>query len=123
MKESLNKEKLGHDVCLLGALVLLALLIFVFFRLKSGQDGSELLITVSGEEVIREKLVPGKEYRIESEDGGYNIIKTVSLQNGETGIICTDANCPNHDCIEKGLVTETGIPVICLPHRLSAKIL
>ena len=33
-----------------------------------------------------------------------------------------EADCPNHDCVEKGAVTKTGQIILCLPHKLAVTI-
>ena len=33
-----------------------------------------------------------------------------------------EADCPNHDCVEKGAVSKTGQIILCLPHKLAVTI-
>lgn len=34
----------------------------------------------------------------------------------------TEADCPNHDCVEKGAIDRQGQIILCLPHRLSVTV-
>lgn len=34
----------------------------------------------------------------------------------------TDADCPNHDCVRQGAITDGRVPIVCLPHRLVIQI-
>ena len=33
-----------------------------------------------------------------------------------------EADCPNHDCVEKGAIAKTGQIILCLPHKLSVTV-
>ena len=37
-------------------------------------------------------------------------------------ISVTEADCPDHVCIYQGRLTGSGIPIICMPHRLVIEI-
>ena len=34
----------------------------------------------------------------------------------------TDADCPGHDCVKQGAITDGVIPIVCLPHRFVIQI-
>ena len=44
--------------------------------------------------------------------GGYN---TVTVKGGKIAV--TDADCPDHYCMERGFC-DSGTPIVCLPHKL-----
>lgn len=50
---------------------------------------------------------------IESEEGGRNEIE---ICPGSIGII--SANCPDKLCVRQGFITDSRLPVTCLPNRL-----
>lgn len=50
-------------------------------------------------------------------DSGYN---TISVNNGKISV--TDADCPDKVCINTGSISNGGVPIICLPHKLEIKI-
>lgn len=35
----------------------------------------------------------------------------------------SEANCPNHDCVKNGKISQSGEILVCLPHRLTVTIL
>lgn len=57
------------------------------------------------------------EYTIETADGGIN---ELVIQDGEVWI--SDANCPNHDCVKKGKISQNGEMLVCIPHRLTVAV-
>ena len=52
------------------------------------------------------------EFQVEASDGGYNLIR---VEKGAIGI--KDADCPDKICQQRGMVSDTGYPVTCLPHK------
>lgn len=58
------------------------------------------------------------EYTIETANDGINHLV---IENGKAWI--SEANCPNHDCIKKGAISENGEMLVCIPHRLTVSIL
>lgn len=53
-----------------------------------------------------------RELRIESENGGSNL---VVVRDGEIRV--TEASCPDQVCVQRGACSG-GAPVVCLPNRL-----
>lgn len=53
----------------------------------------------------------------EEDGGGYNI---VTIKNGEVCI--SKADCPDRNCVYKGVVSELNETIICLPHKLVVKL-
>jgi hypothetical protein len=45
---------------------------------------------------------------------------TVHVEPGAISV--TEADCPDHVCIYQGRLTGSGIPIICMPHRLVIEI-
>ena len=45
---------------------------------------------------------------------------TIWVSHG--AIQVADADCPGHDCVKQGAVTDGVIPIVCLPHRLVIQI-
>lgn len=37
-------------------------------------------------------------------------------------IAVEDADCPGHDCVKQGEISDGAIPIVCLPHRLVIQI-
>lgn len=68
----------------------------------------ELLQTVSLSQVTREYTIT-----VPGENGAYNIIWI-----GPEGIRVSEASCPEKLCVRQGLLSDSLLPVICLPNRL-----
>lgn len=117
-----NKLITKKDIILLTALLLAALLVFFVSGIKKPK-GNLLVITQDGSEIIRERLTKEEEIRVETADGGYNIISIVKTEDGSFAIKCSESNCPEKICIDKGLVILADDPIVCLPHRMTAKII
>lgn len=110
------------DLLFLAALLFAALLAFTAFS-NLREKGSILIVTLDGKEILREHLTEEKEIKIETGDGGYNILRVIETGDGSFGIKCGESNCPEKTCVEKGLVTLTDDPIVCLPHRMTAKLI
>lgn len=51
--------------------------------------------------------------RIEAPGGGYNLIE---VRQGSIGVV--EASCPDHLCQSMGFITNSLLPVTCLPNHL-----
>ena len=87
----------------------------LFLLLKSGGEGTTAVITVDGEEYRRINLADVAE--------PYDIV--ISTKYGtntvhvERGSICvSEADCPDRICVHQGAISSSGVPVVCMPHRL-----
>lgn len=108
-----------RDVFLIAGIILFVILCFflrgIFYHgraayVEISQDGSILCrLRLSAQEE--------QEIRIDSADGGYNL---VHIENGS--VFVRKADCENHDCIRQGAIWHTGESIICLPHKLTITI-
>ena len=104
-------------------LIFAALLIIcaaAFLLLKgSGGHGTIAVIRVDGE--IYEKIDLGAvavAYDMEIQtEFGYN-----KLHIEHDGISVIDADCRDHICMSQGKVSKAGVPIVCLPHKLTVEI-
>ena len=48
---------------------------------------------------------------------------TNHLMIREGKVWISEANCPNHDCVKKGTISQNGEMLVCIPHRLTVTIL
>lgn len=101
--------------------VLLALLILLgtagSLLLADAEDaGDTVLIKQNGEVYGRYALTEEQDLRVA--DGlHYNI---VHIHGGEVSV--TEANCPNHVCVEHTPIHRSGECIVCLPHKLVVEI-
>lgn len=85
--------------------------------LKSGQKaGRFAVVTVDGQVQATYSLAEDRTETIRT-PYGTNVFR---IEDGRVRI--TEADCPNHDCVEKGAIGSTGQIILCLPHKLSVTI-
>lgn len=102
-----------------AGVVLMIILCFLLRGLLYGDQAVYVEISQDGRLIRREKLsdLEGQELRIESADGGFNLI---DFQEGAVWV--KEADCENGDCIRQGMIRRTGESIICLPHQLTVTI-
>ena len=44
----------------------------------------------------------------------------VVVENGTVRV--SEADCPNHDCVNQGAISKAGQQIVCLPHKLTIDI-
>ncbi|MBE7042228.1 MAG: NusG domain II-containing protein [Ruminococcaceae bacterium] len=89
--------------------------LFIWF-LWGSAGGTQVLICQDGEELYRFPLIVTREIEIAGE-WGRNLVRISS-----EGIRVTEADCPDGLCQKQGLVTKTGVPIVCMPHKLTVEI-
>lgn len=104
-------KKLRNDIILAAAVIIAAAGIWLFTELTK-EDGAFAVITVNGIETARYPLDTDAEIRLESENGGYNILV---IKDGKADI--TEASCPDHVCVDQRAVSRTGEAITCLPNK------
>ena len=53
-----------------------------------------------------------------STESGYN---RIIVSDGAVAV--TEADCPDNVCVKTGAISDGGVPIICLPHRLEIRII
>ena len=51
-------------------------------------------------------------FSVETEYG----VNEIQIQDGTIRMLSAD--CPDQTCVQMGPLTEAGLPIVCLPHRL-----
>ena len=111
MKKGIKTKTL---ILITAALAAAALLVCVL--IMNSNIERHIARVVSGDKLIREidlDSVAG-EYSFTVEyEGGYNVI---TVRNKE--ICVSDADCPDHICMNYGWIKGSGAPIVCMPHHL-----
>lgn len=108
---------------LLTVLFLLLLLssILAIFYIRSSRSASftaEIYQNGSLLHSIRlDEVTASYTMTISSDDGGCNVIE---VRPGAIGILSAD--CPDLICVKQGFLTDSLLPITCLPHRLVIRI-
>ena len=81
--------------------------------------GTVAVISVDGHEYERVDLskVEGEYDIVIDTKYGHN---TVHVSRG--AICVSESDCPDHICMNQGAITKSGVPIICMPHRLVIQI-
>ena len=101
-------------IIIFAALCLVCGLILVMAGHRSGEIAE---ITVDGEVIRTVDLSESCEFDIDLGDGEFNQIR---VEDGKIAVI--DASCPDKLCVRRGYISGGGIPIVCLPHRLTVEI-
>lgn len=104
-------KKIRNDIILALAVVIAAAGIWIFTELMK-DDGAFAVVTVNGTVSARYPLDTDAEIRLESENGGYNILV---IKDGKADV--TEASCPDHVCVDQRAVGRTGEAITCLPNK------
>ncbi len=56
-------------------------------------------------------------FTVRAQNGGSNVIE---VRKGAIGIVSAD--CPDRICVHQGFITDSVLPITCLPHRLVIQI-
>ena len=104
-------KKTRNDIILGLAVIVLAAGIWLFTELNK-EEGEFAVVTVNGVETAKYSLSEDAEIRLESENGGYNILV---IKNGKADII--EASCPDHVCVDQRAISKTGEAITCLPNK------
>ena len=108
-----------RDVLFASGVVLFILVCFLVRGLRYRGDAAYVEFSQDGSVIRRVSLSEGeaRDIRIDSTDGGYNLIH---IENGS--VFVKEADCENGDCIRQGAIRHTGESIICLPHKLAVTI-
>lgn len=102
-----------RDVMIIAALLAGAIGLFAVSQLSLGGAMSSVVVTVSGQEVLRKPLAVEGTYEIKQEDGSVNVI---AVENG--AVYMKEANCRDGLCISQGKMRNGAKTIVCLPHQL-----
>ena len=102
-----------RDLILIGGILIVALIAFVFVQMNQ-DGGAYVLIRVDGEEVEQYSLSEEGTYPL---NGGTNILH---IEGGEAWL--TEADCPDHLCVQQGKISKTGQVITCLPNTLTVTV-
>ena len=104
-------KKARNDILLAAAVLLIAGGVWLFTALNKA-PGEYAAVIVNGTETARYPLDTDTEIRLESENGGYNILV---IKDGVADV--TEASCPDKICVNQHAVSKTGEAITCLPNK------
>lgn len=115
----MEKERLrfrGGDAVAIGAVILAALAMLIFFVTGQTGDGPRVARVYADGALIREMpLDRDGDYTV---DGAYR--NRVEVREGRVAI--TESTCPGEDCVHSGWISRPGRSVVCLPNRVEVRV-
>ncbi len=92
----------------------------VYVLVRNGSTPSPVArITRDGvlvEEINLNQVTKPYSFTLEDESG----TNTVQVERGRIRV--SGANCPDQICVGQGWISNAGLPIVCLPHRLMIEI-
>lgn len=108
--------KTKYWILLLSVILLLSLGLSIPL-LMPGEDAAFAEIISDGQVMHVVDLNIDREIHITTANGGRN---TITVRDGKIGV--TEANCPDHYCIDRGMCSS-GVQIVCLPNKLVIRFL
>lgn len=102
-----------HDIILISTIIAVALVLLLAVNLMQ-EEGAYVIVKVDGNEVGKYSLEADGVYEL---NGGTNILV---IENGCAYL--SDANCPDHYCVNQGKISKTGQVITCLPNKLTVTV-
>lgn len=118
-----KKLEVNKNAVIISAVLIIISAASLLYLLWPSSDGKIYTAEIyqDGELLFRIPLNPISEpqtFLIESNDGGKNEIQ---IRNGSIGIV--SANCPDKLCVHQGFISDSKLPIVCLPNRLVIQLL
>lgn len=110
-------KKYKNDILLAASVLSVVLILFLIYA--AGSKGTEAVIeaVVDGESYGTYSLLENQEVEILTSYGRNCLII-------EDGCACiTEADCPDRTCVKQGKISKKGQSIICLPHKLTVRII
>lgn len=101
------------DIIIFTAVVLLAVLLFLFLNVFNQNTGHFVRIEVNGKTETILPLQSDTVYEVKTDDENYN---TVIIEDGFAAVF--EASCPDKICVKHKKVSKAGESIICLPNKL-----
>ena len=124
LREKLSRKH-KNDLILIFVLLAGCLLYFGLHRAAPSEaETRNVVIFAGGDEVFHGPLSAADgPLTIKGADGGSNVFIMEKDEKGQLGLRCVEADCPEQICVHTGLVTLPDEPIVCLPHRVTARII
>ncbi len=111
------KTKTWVIIIAVAAIILGALSAFLLTRRTDGNVAQIVQDGVVIREIDLSKVTREYSFTVEWEDGGHNVVTV------RPGRICvSEADCPDHVCMEQGWLSDQASPIVCMPHRLMIRL-
>ncbi len=126
-----EKKTKYNDMMLIGGLLIAALAAFLYLKVikphMAGTAGGRLILEISEDnnilysETLNEIKAPFS-FNVDCTGGGHNTFEVKKMPDGSIGVSCTEADCPDKICVETGTIALSDEMIVCLPHKVVARL-
>ena len=114
MRQRISK----NDVKFMAILVVLVLVVLgVFYFVKKSDLGTQVIISIDGEEYGRYSLEENQEIPIVIDGVTTNLL---GIKDGVADM--TEANCPDKLCVHQREISKSNEMIVCLPNKVVVEI-
>lgn len=112
-----TNKKVKKEVLLLVVIFVVILIIALVFYGRTREDGDKVIVTVDNQVYGTYSLTENQEVDIEI-DGV--VTNHLVIKDGLADV--TDANCPDHLCVNMKSISKDGETIVCLPNKMIVEI-
>ena len=113
------------DLLVAAVIVALAVLCGLRFWLPQGQAEGALtaVVTIDGQVADRFPVSQGQPFEVRTyTNNGYTLTVVPAgdspLLSAPDGLCVSESDCPNQDCVRRGVISKAGQSIVCLPARI-----
>ena len=96
-----------------GILLILAFCVLALVLRQNAGKAAAYTACVYLDGRLLQSIPEPRRFTVDAADGGYNIVEV-----SPGGIAIAEADCPDQICVKQGRITDSLLPITCLPHRL-----
>lgn len=114
-----EQEMKKNDVIMIAVIVVIALGAFAGINLygEHNTKDAQAVVTIDGKEYGSYSLAEDTTVKIESENGGFNLLV---IEDGAASV--EEASCPDKICVRHKPIDKTGETLVCLPNKVVVEI-
>ena len=116
MKEQERLSFRKGDGITIGAVILAAVALLLFFLFSAGSGEKKTVRIYQNGEMIREIPLSAECEILVT--GAYE--NQIEIRGGKAAI--TRSSCPGEDCVHSGWISRAGRSIVCLPNRVEVRI-
>ena len=118
----MDRKKPSRVDIIIGAAVTVIGAVLVLLYLGLRQPGARVIVSADGKEVVSYDLSENVDVIVQEAVKGMKLSgrNRLIIRDGEAWI--EEADCPDRLCVHQGKISHTNESIVCLPHRISVRI-
>lgn len=113
-------KKGNKFIAIIAVALIILSVVAIFIMTKFSPSGTVATVSVYGDVKEKINLDTVKEPKVITIENGRGGINKIQVEHGKIAII--EANCPDQLCVEKGYISNSLLPVVCLPNGILVEI-